>query len=316
LRKIVLSALLALAAFHTPARAEYPEKPITIVIPSGPGGLTDLFVRLIGDELQKKWGQPVVMEHRAGAGGSIGAKHVADAAPDGYTILAGNNGPMTALPHLQEVPYDPAKDFVPVAEIASYASVILVKPDSKIGSLQDLTDEAKQSPGKIKYGSSGVGQSNHLGMELLQSATGTQFVHVPYQSGGAAVTDLMGGHVDVVMTTLPNVISQMKDGAVKAIAVTSADRNALFPDVATAVEQGVQGYVVTPWIGFFVPEGTSGEIVSKLHDAINEILAKEEVKAQYSRVGADIVLGSEADFRNFLAEEDRIWGDVISRIQK
>lgn len=307
-------ALAAVLVLAVPARAQdYPVRPIRIIVPTAPGGLSDGFVQLISEALRSAWGQPVVMEHRSGAGGIIGTDFVAKAAPDGYTLLAGNIGPLVIAPYLQQgkVPYDAARDFTPVQLLATFANVLVVHPSVPARNLGELIRLAKSQPGKVNFASPGLGQSQHLSGELFKRMAGIDIVHVPYKGTGPALTELIGGQVEMMFSNIPPAMPHIAAGKLRPLAVTSATRSNALPDVPTAAEAGLRDYQVVSWVGLFAPAGTPPAIVTRLHTEIARALASPAARQRFSAAGADVGTGSPQDFGVFLAAERAKWSTLI-----
>ena len=273
--------MLVLAGFAMTGLAQegYPNRPITLIVPSAPGGTTDFTARLIAEPLSRVLGQPVVVENKGGASGNIGGQAVALARPDGYTLLVAYSGYQVGNPHLfKKAPWDPIKDFSPVAFLTRAPQVIVATPGLPVNDLKELTAYAKANPGKLNYASSGNGSIQHISAELLKQITGTRMAHIPYKGAGPAVQDLMAGQVDLFITTPASVVGQIKGDKLKALAVTSTTRLSALPNVATAGEQGIKNFNIDSWFALYAPAGTPPEVVKKLNAEINKILARPEVQ--------------------------------------
>ena len=299
--------------FTAAAQASYPQKPVTVVVPSAAGGMSDPFVNLLSEQMRKQFGQPAVMEFRAGGGSTIGTKHVAGAEPDGYTLLLGNIGPLAISPALQQVNYNASTDFTPIALIIRSPNVLVVGPKLKVNNVAELIAEAKRQPGKLSFVSSGVGSSHHLAGELFKERTGVDIAHVPYKGGAPAVNDLMGGHVDMMFANTALVVEQVKAGALRPLAGTGRSRAQIFAQVPTMEEAGVKDYDVTSWLGLLGPAKLPQPIVASLNDAMNKALQTEAGKAVVARFAGEAPLGSPAEFGQFIASEQRKWGDLIRK---
>ena len=246
--------------------ANYPAKPIRLVVPFTPGGSTDILARAIGLELTKAWGQPVVIENVPGAGGSIGADKVAKAPADGYTLLMGHIGTLAVNPSLYpNLPYDPVKNFAPVAWVARVPNVLVVHPSVKATTVQELVALAKSKPGQLNYGSGGNGSAANLATEYFKMQTGTSLLHIPYRGTAPAVTDLVGGQIQVLFTGAPAVMGQIKSGQVRALAVSSPKRMDALPDLPTVADAGYKDFEADQWYGVVAPTGTPKDIVAKLN---------------------------------------------------
>ena len=260
--------LLAAVALSLPLLAvaqSWPSRPLRLIVPTAPGGGTDFTGRLVAAKLSEALGQQVVVENRGGGGGSVGADNAAKSTPDGYTLLLGSIATHAVNPALyKKLPYDHLKDFAPVSLIGTVPNAMVVHPSVPVKTMQEFITYAKANPGKINYGSSGVGSPPHLSMELLRSMTGINLVHVPYKGAGPALADLLGGQVQAMCTSLAGLINFIKSGRVRALGVTTAKRNPQLPEVPTIVESGVPGYEVTIWYAVFAPVATPKAVVQKL----------------------------------------------------
>lgn len=270
------------------ARAEsaFPSKPVKIVVPYTPGGAPDLIARLISAELGKVWAQPIVVENRPGAGGSIGAESVARADGDGYTLLSGGIGTHAINPALYKtIRYDPVHDFSPLTKVGDVANVIIVQESFPANNLQDLMALIRANPGKYSYGTPGNGTSPHLAAALFGQMTDLKLEHVPYKGSSSAMNDLLGGQIPMAFDNLTAGLPFIKDGKLKAIAVTTMTRSPLLPDVATIAESGVPGYELSAWAGLFAPKGLSPDLASKISRDIGDVLRKPEVTNQLMTMG-------------------------------
>ncbi|WP_011295681.1 tripartite tricarboxylate transporter substrate binding protein [Cupriavidus necator] len=290
----------------------YPEKPIRIVVPYTPGGFNDTLARTVGEKLTKFWKQPVVVDNRPGGNTLIGNSVVAKAAPDGYTLLI-TPLPFAALPALYgtKLPYNAMKDFSPVIWAASTQNVLVARNDLGLATVKDIVDFAKKNPGKLNYGSTGSGSSNHLSMELFEKMTGTKLTHVPYKGSGPAVVALLGGEIDLLFDNLPNVMNQIRAGKFKPVAVTGQQRSTLLPNVPTIAESGVPGYEVNVWFGIQAPAGTPKEVVQKLNQEIAKALADPEIVKRFREQGVEVVGSSPTKFATLVEAEIQKWGSVV-----
>ncbi len=308
-RLFVAATALALSAV---AFAQYPNKPIKIVVPFTPGGTTDILARAVGGELQKSLGQPVVIENRAGAGGNIGADAVAKAPADGYTLLMGTVGThginVTLYP---KMPYDAVKDFAPVSLVASVPNVLVAAPSFPANTVKEVIDAAKKEPGKLTFASSGSGTSIHLSAELFKMLSQTQLTHVPYKGSAAALPDLMSGQVNIMFDNAPAVIPQIRGGKLKAMAVTSATRSPALPNVPTVAEAGLPGFEASSWFGVLAPAGTPKDIVDRLSREIAKALAAPEMKERLANQGADAVGSTPEQFSAHIKAEIDKWAKVV-----
>ncbi|MGL4576539.1 MAG: Bug family tripartite tricarboxylate transporter substrate binding protein [Burkholderiaceae bacterium] len=294
------------------AQTGWPQKPVKIVIGFPAGGPLDAHARLWSDQLSKILGQPVVIDYKAGAGGSIGAEFVAKSAPDGYTLLLANTGTMVINPALYtKLPYDMGKDFAPVARTAEQPLALIVHPSVPASNLKEFIAYAKSKPGQLNYGSAGNGGISHLVPEMFKQATGIFMVHIPYRGSAPAFTDLMGGQVQFMAESIPQAAQYAKQGRVKALAVTSAKRNQALPDTPTVIEQGVKDFVVDGFYGVLAPAGTPKDVVAKLGTAFKQVLESAEIKNKMIAQGADPdFLGPEA-FGKFIADELPKWAKAV-----
>ena len=311
-RRLTLAAALA-TAFTTAltaaplaalAQAAYPSKPIKLIVPFPPGGNVDLSARILVPELSKALGQPVVVENKAGAGGTLGLDAVAKAAPDGHTLGIASPINHLAAPSLYpKLPYDSEKDFAPVGLIASVPMVLVVGPSSAVKSVQELVALARQKPGVLTMASAGGGSGNHIVGELFQDAAGIRFVHVPYKGSAPANTDLAGGHVDLHFDQLSSVLPLIQGGKLKPLAVTTSARSALLPGVPTLSESGVAGFDASTTLGLVLPGKTPAELTARLNQALNTVLNKPQVQEQFARLGAEVRPGTSEAYASFIRSE-------------
>jgi tripartite-type tricarboxylate transporter receptor subunit TctC len=275
-------------------------------------GTTDILARLIGQKLTDKFKQTVVVENRPGAGGNIGTAFVAKAPPDGYTIMMGTIGTQSINPSLyKKMPYDAAKDFVPITRAAMVPNLLVVNKDAPFNTLPEMMAYGKANPGKLTYGSSGNGTTLHLSGELFNLMSGSKITHIPYKGSTPAVADLMGGQISMIFDNMPSVIQQVKSGRLKALAVTSAQRNAQLPEIPTIQELGVVGYEVWSWFGLLAPAATPKPIVDKLNATIVDIIKQPDVQAKIIELGAVPVPETSAEFGAFIEAETLKWAKVI-----
>lgn len=298
--------VLALASLPLVLHAQgaYPNKPIKLVVPFPPGGNVDLSARIIAPELARELGQPLVVENKAGAGGTLGLDAVAKAAPDGYTIGIASPVNHLAAPSLYpKLPYDSIKDFTPVGLIASVPMVLVVGPSSPVKSVQELLALARSRNGAMTMASAGSGSGNHIVGELFQEATGTRFVHVPYKGSAPANTDLAGGHVDIHFDQLSSVLPLVQGGRLRPLAVTTARRSALLPDVPTLAEAGVAKFDASTTLGLVLPGKAAPELAARLNQALDKVLTQPAVKEQFARLGSDVRPGTSAEYAEFIRTE-------------
>jgi tripartite-type tricarboxylate transporter receptor subunit TctC len=307
-----LSACVGMAAWATEARAEtYPSRPVKLIVPFPPGGPTDVQARIVAQEMSKTLGQQIVIDNRGGAGGSVAAQAAATSAPDGYTMFFATGGTHGINPSLyKSVPYDAVKDFDPVVFISTSPNVFVANPKFPANTIAELIEYAKKNPGKVNYATAGIGTTTHMSAELLQSVSGITLVHVPYRGGAPAMSDLLGGQVELMADGLPSAMPFIKAGTIKALGVTTAARAPSAPQIPTVAET-VPGYEAVAWFGLVVPKGTPKEAIERLNAVANQALQSEAVKARYAELGADPVGGSPEDLRRQIASELKKWADVV-----
>jgi len=310
-----LSLLLAAAALPVvPALAQpaYPVKPVRLIVPFPAGGATDILARALSQELGRKLGQPVVVDDRPGAGGTIGAQAAAQAPADGYTLLLSTSSTHSIGPAINpRLPYDPRADFTPIVHVASSPQIILVPPSSPARTLAEFIDYARRNPGRLNYASSGNGTISHLSTENFKAMTGTYMVHIPYRGTGLSIADLASGKVDVLFDSLVSGLPHVRDGKLRALAVTSPKRSALAPELP-AVAEALPGFESVTWFGIFGPRGLPPEIVSRVNQAVNAALAEPELKERFARLGAEVAGGTPAQFAAVVRAEAAKWKQVIS----
>jgi tripartite-type tricarboxylate transporter receptor subunit TctC len=306
----VALCLAALTVERAAAQA-YPDKPIRIIVPAGPGGPTDLPARLASQILPPKFGQPVVIENRPGVGGVLGARAVIASPADGYTLMAGNTSVLAVYPSVSaSAGFDPRTAFAPVAKVSESYQILVVHASSPWKTVKELVDHAKANPGKLNYAHTGAGGLPHLTGELFRARSGADFVGVPYRSGGEAVSAVLSQAVHMTFESITILLPLIRDGKVRALAITSGKRTPLAPDLPTMVEAGVPDYEVTTFNGIVAPAGTPAGIVNMLNVAINDGLKTQEVQDLIKRLGAVSVPGSAADFTAFIAAQNVKWQDV------
>lgn len=301
-RTILIGALAALIGAVTPARAEWPEKPIRIVVPSSPGGSADALARMLGDRLSRTLGQPVIVDNRGGGGGNIATENVARAAPDGYTLLLTGNNHTVNVSLFAKPPYK-LDDFAPVIEVTRGPSVFVASNTAAFKDLAEMIKQAKASPGSIAYGSPGIGLPSHIAFELFQRESGTSFAHAPYKGSGPSLADAAGGQIPVVAATLAAAMPLIKAGKVKPLAVTSAERWPSLPDTPTVAEVTGTSYSHLTWLGIFAPKGTPQLAIDKLNAAINKFLKDAEFKSSLETLGTNPVGGPPTSFQKMIDAE-------------
>jgi len=277
------ACLLPLVAL---AQGNYPDRPIKLVVPFAPGGVTDTSGRLIAEALSRRLGQAVFVENKAGASGNIGTQGVVNAAPDGYTLVLGFDGTLVINPHVfSPFPFDPQKDLAPVGKIGDATLILVAHPSLPVKNLQELIAYSKKEAKGVSYGTSGVGGTPHIAGELLNQQTGSNLVHVPYKGGGQAMTDALGGNIPLVYTAVAGAHQYVKTGKLNAIAVSSAKRSSSLPDVPTFIESGVAGFEVSSWVGILAPAQTPRPIVARLNRELNAVLASPEIVEKLATLG-------------------------------
>ncbi len=307
----VLCASLC-AASVAGAQQSYPNKPIRLIVGFAPGGGTDILARALGQPLAEMLGQQVTIDNRAGAGGIIATELGARAAPDGYTLLVGSSAAFAINPNLMaKLPYDPVKDFAPVGMFATLSYALDVHPSLPVKTLRDFIALARKQPGAINYGSAGQGSSTHLAIEQFAQMAGIKMTHVPYKGNTPAMTALMSGEVAMVFDPVLTSMPMVKSGRVRALAVTTARRSALLPDVPTVAEAGVKGYEAGNWFGIFAPAGTPREIVERVNAAINKAMTRPDMKDKLLSQGADALSGSPADLAALVQRELAKFAKII-----
>jgi tripartite-type tricarboxylate transporter receptor subunit TctC len=311
--KRILGALALAVACSTPALAQdYPNRPIRMIVPFPAGQASDTISRLVGEELARALGQPVVVENRVGAGGNIGSEAGARAAPDGYTLTVAT----AALPisrHVRRLNFDPARDFAPVTLMTVTPLVLITRTDLPVASVRELVAYGKANPGKLTFASSGVGTSHHLSGELFKSLAGVDMLHVPYQGSPQAHVDLLGGRVDIMFDNIVPVTPHITQGRLKPLAVTTPQRAKSMPQVPTMAEAGMPDFEAVAWFGLLAPAGTPAPIIERLNREVTAILKRPEISDRLSSMGAIVVGNSPAEFGRFMQAEIDKWGPVVQR---
>ena len=314
-RSLALVACSAFALLGAPsalAQAPFPTKPVRLVVPFPAGGTTDILARAAAQKLSETLGQQVIVDNRPGAGGNIGAELVAKAPADGYTLLMGTVGTHAINPSLYaKMPYDHVKDFAPVILVAGVPNVLVVNPDLPFKTVADVVAYAKANPGKLNFASSGSGTSIHLSGELFKVMAGVQMTHVPYKGSAPALTDLIGGQVQLMFDNLPSALPQIKGGKLRAVAVTSTTRAAALPDVPTVAESGLPGFESSSWFGILAPAGTPKDIIAKINTDVQKWLSTPEAKEKLLGQGAIAAGGSPDEFAKNIQAETAKWAKVV-----
>jgi len=311
LRQPLLAAILSLACGSAAAQA-FPSKPIRLIVPYAPAGATDIIGRAAAIELSKTLGQTVTVDNRAGAGGNLGSEMAARSAPDGYTMVVSASSLHGITPFLySKLNYDPNKDLAPVIVLAGFANVLVVNPSVPASSVKELTALAKAQPGKLTCASSGSGSTIHMSCEMYKHMLGLDITHIPYKGSGPAMTDLMGGQVNIMFDNIPSAISHIRSGKLRALATTGAKRAASLPDLPTMIESGVTGYESTAWFGLAVPAGTPKDIIARLNaDGQKATKAPEFIK-RMTDLGYEIVGGTPEQMASMIQDEMKRWGPIV-----
>jgi tripartite-type tricarboxylate transporter receptor subunit TctC len=314
-RHLMVLGASAVAAGLSPmsfAQAKFPQRPITLVVPTPPGGSTDFTARLIAEPLTRALGQSIIVDNKPGASGNIGNQFVARSKPDGYTLLMAYSGYQVGNPHLfKDAGWEPIKDFVPVAMVTRAPQVVAIHHALPVNTLQELVAYAKKNPGKLNYASSGNGSIQHIAGELFKQLTGTFITHIPYRGSGPAVQDLLAGTVDLHITTPASVVAHIKSGRLRALAVTSPKRLTSLPDVPTATEAGLKGYDLDSWFALYAPAGTPAAVVQQINAEVNKILQTPEVRKKAEDSGTAVEAMTPAQLGEFTRKELDYWGNVI-----
>lgn len=293
------------------AAQTYPVKPVRIVVPYAAGGPYDDITRTLGQRLTEIWGHPLIVENRGGAGGNIGADVVAKAAPDGYTLLLGNAGPITVNPTLfKKLPYDPQRDFAPVGMVNASRMVLSVHPSLPAKNVKELVALARANPGKLNFGSSGFGNLQHLGMELLQIRAGVKMNHVPYKGAAPAFVDLISGQVDLMFANIVGAMQHVRSGRVRAVAVSSATRSPMLPEVPSVAET-YQGFDIPTWSGIFAPAGVSRDLLGKLNSDLVKVLQRADVKERFASQGSESTPSTPEALAEHVRKETLMYANVI-----
>lgn len=310
--RIIVGALFLVGGATSPLYAQgYPARAVRLIMPFPPGGPIDILGRILGQKLAIQLGQPVVPENRGGAGGNVGTEYAAKMPPDGYTIVLVSPSLSISPSLYRKLNYDPVKDFAPIALVAQTPNVLLVHPAVPAKTLKELIQLAKAHPGKLNFGSGGAGTSNHLAVEMLKALAGVSMVHVPYRGSGEAMLSMIGGHLDVVVVSVPPAIPQIRAGKVRALAVLRPERVASLPEVPTAIEAGTADYVVLTSFGMLAPAGTPRDIIARLNAELVGIVAMADVRDKMQSAGLEPMSSSPEEYAEFIKREIVRWAKVI-----
>lgn len=312
--RLLLATVSAVAVLGASAasRAEYPERPITLIVPFPPGGSTTIVARIIADKMSQTLGKSIVVDNRGGAGGTIATRALSKATPDGYTIALGYTGTLAIGPSLYpSAGYDPRKDFAPIGEIGIAPNTLVVHPSFNVHNVAELVAYAKANPGKINYGSAGIGTVSHVCGEYFGTVAGIKIVHVPYKGTGPAIIDLLGGHIPMAFAPIPATHEQAKAGSLRMLAVTSAKRSTLLPDVPTIAEQGLPGFEAVLRYGLIAPAGTPRAVIERLNKELNIALKDPDVSKHLAIEGAEPLPGTPEDYAKDIDREETQWAKVI-----
>jgi tripartite-type tricarboxylate transporter receptor subunit TctC len=311
-RTIILAAAAALIGAFAARAADYPTRPITLTVAFTPGGPSDVLARIVGRKVSELLGQPVVIENKPGAGGNVAAELVSHSQPDGYTILNGNNSILATNAALyKSINFDPEADFAPIILLGSQANILVVNPAVPAKSMAELIALAKANPGKLNFASSGYGAAAHLAGELFKTEAKVNIVHVPYKGAAPALQDVIAGHVQMMFATAASVVPHIRDGKVRALAVTTLKRSAVLPDLPTIDELGLKGFDATTWHGLVAPAKTPKEIIATLHDATAKGLMDPQVQKALGDLGVDIAGGSSGEFAAYIKSEIPKWTAIV-----
>ncbi len=310
-RICALGAVALAAAITTVPAQDYPSRPVTIVVGYTPGATSDLLARTMAERLNAAWGQSVIVDNRSGVGGNIAAAYVARAPADGYTLMVGTDAIMTSNVFLyKNTPFDPVKDFAPITNAGANIICLAVHVDLPVNSVAQLIAYAKANPGKLQYGSSGIGSPHHLAGELLRQKTGIDIVHVPYRGGGATINDLLGGHIKVAFLSLSSAVPHLSSGKIRIVAVVEKSRYAAMPDVPT-IGEAVPGFEMSSWLGFFAPAGTPAPLMTRINEAMVKVLTTDAVKEKLATLGLAVAPSTPAELAAVVREGLAVRGELV-----
>lgn len=304
--------ILAVGMTPSSAQSDYPNKPIRLVVPFAPGGVTDTSARIIAEHMGKRLGKQVIVDNRPGASGNIGTGQVVRADPDGYTLLLGFDGTMVINPHVfANIPFDTLKDFVPVGKIGDAILIMVAHPSVQANNLNEVIALSKKTPGGLSYGTSGPGSTPHIMGESLNVKTGANFVHIAYKGGGPAMIDLQGGNIPIVLTAVAGALPHIQAGRIKGIGVSSATRASSLPDLPTFIEQGQKDFILNSWVGILAPQKTPAPIINKLNTTLNEVLRDAEVVERLQKLGVTPMPGTPEQFGAAMKADLEEFGKVV-----
>jgi len=312
--RLIVAVLLATGLFSQQAAlAQYPTRPVHIVVPYPAGGAVDAFARVLTQQLSEMWGQQVVVDNRPGASTMIGADQVAKSPPDGYTLLLTAELTLVIVPHLYEkIPYDPLRDFAPIVALVSATQALVANPSLPVMTVKDLVALAKAKPGQLTYGSFGNGSTGHLNMEVLQAMTGARFNHIPYNGAGPAMNDVIGGHIDFMLAALSIVKGNVQAGKLRMIGVGSNHRSSEFPDVPTISESGAPGFEAKSWFGLLAPAGTPPDVITKINQDVTKVISERAFAEKYlAAQGLESITGTPEQFAALIRAETVRWGKIL-----
>jgi tripartite-type tricarboxylate transporter receptor subunit TctC len=309
--RVGLSLLLCASALPATAAGDWPARPVTILVPFAPGGTVDIVARVVGQKLGTELGQSVIIENRAGAGGTIATAAAAHAHPDGYTLLAHHMGLAFNASLYDKAPFDTARDILPVAHIGTTPNVLVASNGLPARTVNEFLALARARPGEITYGSGGIGSAGHIPMAVLEAATGIRLGHVPYRGAGPAMADLAAGHVQAMLQTIPAVMPYIQSGKVRPIATSGKTRSRALPHLPTLREAGIRDFDYSPWYGLFAPSGTPAAVVDKLHAAVNKVLSDPDTLEKLTQQGLDIQKMTQPQFARTVGDDIRKWGAAI-----
>jgi tripartite-type tricarboxylate transporter receptor subunit TctC len=304
-------ALAALLLAALPVQAQYPNKPVKIVVPFPAGGPTDVLTRAVADKLGIAMGQPVVVENKPGAGGAIGADFVAKSAPDGYTLVMATSSTHSVGPYLSKLPYDPDKDFTPIIFVGSATNILVVPPSLGVSSVKELIELAKRNPGKLNYASSGIGSVVHLTSEHFANEAGIRITHVPYKGVQQSVPDLLSGQVAMLFDNIMTAQPHIRSGKLRPLGISSAQRSPLVPEVPTIAEQGLAHFESRTWFGLFGPAGTPGAIADRVNAEMSKVLQDATIRERFAQLGFEPAGGTPREFTAMVAKDAQKWSRVI-----